>query len=195
MADWKQYYKNMEGRAPRPFFLEALEVIDLKQLNPNAIDLGCGDGTESLYLLEQGWRVSAIDAEASAIQNLFQKCKPDLRQNLKGQVSSFEKATLPQADFIYAGLSLPFCHPDNFQSIWQKIQTALTQGGYFAGHFFGLNDGWADIETMTFFDRRGLEGMLEPFDINLVRELEEDGKTASGLEKHWHYFEVIVKKQ
>ena len=194
MADWKQYYKNLEGRAPRPFFLEALNTLEANNADLTAIDLGCGDGTESIHLLEQGWHVTAIDAEASAIQSLFKRCDPELRENLRVQVSSFEKAALPQADLIYAGLSLPFCQPDKFQNLWQNIQDALIKGGSFAAHFFGPNDSGASSETMTFVNKVELEELLEPFDIKLIRELEEDSKTALGHEKHWHYFEVIAKK-
>lgn len=32
-----------------------------------ALDLGCGEGGDSVWLAEQGWRVTAVDVSATAI--------------------------------------------------------------------------------------------------------------------------------
>ncbi len=50
---WEAYYKSLEGREPRPLFTEALAKFgDQSGRGLQAVDLGCGDGTETLALLE-----------------------------------------------------------------------------------------------------------------------------------------------
>jgi SAM-dependent methyltransferase len=56
--DWTKYYEAQLGRAPRPLYLDAVARFDRPG---RAVDLGCGDGTESLDLLARGWRVYAVD--------------------------------------------------------------------------------------------------------------------------------------
>ncbi len=55
---WVAYYKVLEGRPPRPLLLEALERWPAAATDDarNAIDLGCGDGTDTLALLQHGYR-------------------------------------------------------------------------------------------------------------------------------------------
>jgi trans-aconitate methyltransferase len=50
MADptWEDYYAAIEGRPPRQLFLDAIVPAGATGL---AIDLGCGDGTETRELL------------------------------------------------------------------------------------------------------------------------------------------------
>jgi len=48
--NWDDYYKWMQGREPRQLLLEALKKFPAGELL-HAIDLGCGDGTETVVLL------------------------------------------------------------------------------------------------------------------------------------------------
>ncbi|MEC4815643.1 MAG: methyltransferase domain-containing protein [Scytonema sp. PMC 1069.18] len=45
-----------------------------------AVDLGCGDGRDTVELLRQGWRVLAIDGEAEAIARLLNR--PNINRQL-----------------------------------------------------------------------------------------------------------------
>lgn len=45
---WEAYYKSLEGREPRSLFTEALAKFgDQSGRGLQAVDLGCGDGTET----------------------------------------------------------------------------------------------------------------------------------------------------
>ncbi len=68
---WMAYYEAGSGRSARPLLIDVLArfASDAPNALPRfAIDLGCGDGTETLALLQQGWRVLAIDQEPAALQ-------------------------------------------------------------------------------------------------------------------------------
>jgi SAM-dependent methyltransferase len=191
---WEDYYKAIEGRPLRPLFLEALPFLPNPRADERprvAIDLGCGDGSETLALLARGWNVVAVDSAPEAIARLRASLQPDDAKRLTTVVGPFHEVDLPDADFVYAGLSLPFCAPDEFVDVWRVVAHALRGGGTFAGHFFGPHDSWVSTPDMTFHAREQLETLFAGFDVHLLREQDEDGPAVSGP-KHWHVFHVIA---
>ena len=70
------------------------------------------------------------------------------------------------------------------------------QTGYFVGNFFGLNDSWKGTrESMTFLSKQQVLDLFKNFKIISFMELEEDGVTGLGNEKHWHIFGVTARKK
>ena len=64
--DWAAYYRYTQGREPRPLFLRGWAAIEAAGAGPGtAVDVGFGDGTETMHLLNAGWRVTAIDSRAA----------------------------------------------------------------------------------------------------------------------------------
>jgi SAM-dependent methyltransferase len=112
---------------------------------------------------------------------------------LQTQVAKFEEVNLPPADLIHASYSIPFCHPDHFPELWEKIANALKPGGRFAGQFFGVHDSWANEPDMTFHTEAQVRAMLQNFETEYFHEEDADGHAASGP-KHWHVFTVIARK-
>jgi tellurite methyltransferase len=190
---WTDYYKLRSGRPPRPLLLDAMARFGAVT-GLQAIDLGCGEGTDTVALLQQGWRVLAIDEQPEAIARLNAQIPEELRERLQTQTVAFAEMTLPLVDLIYAGFSLPFCRPDHFAAVWAKILNALPSGGRFAGQIFGERDSWANNPKMTFLSRTATKELLRPFVLEAFTEIDEDGQAVRGP-KHWHYFEVIARKQ
>lgn len=195
-SNWTEYYQAVAGQPARGILLKALDLFEATpQAQPKfAIDLGCGSGRDSLALLEQGWQVLAIDGEAEALAALTQATPSAWRPRLQTQQVTFEAMSLPQADLINASFALPFCSPEHYSFVWQKITQALNPHGRFVGQFFGSRDEWAANSAMTFHTAEQVKTLLTPFDIEIFREIEEDGQTATGQPKHWHLFTVIAQK-
>lgn len=109
--NWVTYYEAVAGRPPRETLLKALAAYDAELL-PNrprlAVDLGCGDGRDTVELLRRGWQVMAIDGEQKAFDRLLNR--PDIqRDRLQTQLMRFEVLTLPaNVDLINASFCLPF---------------------------------------------------------------------------------------
>ena len=72
---------------------------------------------------------------------------------------------------------------------------SITKDGYFVGNFFGVNDTWANRPNMTFFIKEEVIELFSSFEIINFKEIEKNGKTVLGVEKHWHVFNVIAKKK
>jgi len=193
---WEGYYAALEGRPPRPLLLEALALVPPPDasLPPLAVDLGCGDGTETRELIARGWSVLAVDKAPEAIGRVRASLSAEEATRLTAIVASFGDVDLPRAGLIYAGLSLPFCDADELRTLWPRIAAALGPDGWFAGHFFGPRDSWAGSAEMTFLSRDELETLLlADFRIEVLREQDEDGDSFSGP-KHWHVFHVVAQR-
>jgi len=195
--NWERYYQYVEGREPRPLFLDALsrfETTSTPATRLHCIDLGCGDGTETQALLDAGWQVLAIDNEPAAVALLQSETRADHRSQLELRTASFEEFELPKSDFVYAGFSLPFCRPEHFERVWANLAACIRPGGRFAGQLFGVRDSWADNPEMTFHSFEDVDNLLEQrFEVETLQEMDEDGEASIGP-KHWHIFDIIAKK-
>jgi hypothetical protein len=139
--------------------------------------------------------VLAIYGESTTITQLRSKVPAEAADRLETRVATFEDiGDLPPADLIYASLSLPFCHPQHFKSLWMKIVNSITSGGWFASNFFGINDSWTVHDDMTFHTEEQVRKMLESFEIAYFHEEDEEGCSTIGP-KHWHIFTVIAQKR
>ncbi|MBO1350843.1 MAG: class I SAM-dependent methyltransferase [Hormoscilla sp. GUM202] len=143
--DWVAYYEAVAGRPPRKTLLLALNRFDAEKLENAsrlAVDLGCGDGRDTVELRRRGWSVLGIDGEKEAISRL--RSLPDIDISLLStQVMGFETLELPPAlDLINASFCLPFCAREEFPGLWAKILAALRTGGRFCGYLFGDRDSW-----------------------------------------------------
>ena len=192
--EWTRYYDAV-GLEPRATLLEALRQFEEEEPRERfAVDLGCGKGGDTVELLRRGWRVLAVDGTAEAIDRLRAlDLSEGERGRLETRVARFENAEWPPADLVNASFALPFCPPGTFPAVWERIEHSLHPGGRFSGHLFGDRDEWSDQDDMTFQTRGEAEALLSRFELELFDEFEEDGETAIGKPKHWHFFEVVAR--
>ena len=191
MDDWTAFYDAQAGRDPRPTIRRALEFRDAA---PGfALDLGAGEGSDTRFLLQQGWRVHAIDGADGAIDRIRSNVPSALRAKLTVEQRVFEDILeLPPADLVYAGFALPFCSPAAFPVLWEAIREAVSPAGWFAGQLFGPHDTWAGSTNMNFHDRAEVEQLLAGLHtVDLIEE-DRDGAMVGGT-KHWHVFHVIAR--
>ncbi|MGL4622655.1 class I SAM-dependent methyltransferase [Chroococcidiopsis sp.] len=194
--NWSAYYQAVEGRPPRETLLSALTRFEAlsEGLQQFAVDLGCGDGRDTVELLKRGWRVLGIDGAAEAIARLQNRPDVDLHR-LETLVMRFEDLVLPESvDLINASFCLPFCPPEHFPSLWNKIIAALRVGGRFCGQLFGDRDSWAIYPNMSHHTRAQVEELLQPFKVEWFQEEEHPGKTALGEQKYWHIYHIVACK-
>src|SRR5579862_1743646 len=194
-ARWANYYRANADRPPRELLRLTLSYFDTSDADVRtAIDLGCGAGNETAALLKQGWRVLAIDNQPEALARLQSRVSPEENVRLKTQRTSFEQMRLPQADLVWAGLSLPFCPPEHFDAVWTQVVASIRTGGIFAGDFFGDNHVWADNRHMTFHTLEQVKALFTSLSIEYFLEEEGTKRTVMQGMQHWHGFSVIARK-
>lgn len=188
--DWTSYYAAIADRRPRKTILTALASFETPA---SAIDLGCGTGRDTAPMLQQNWRVLAVDQEPSAIAQL--QANFPSHPHLTTQVTRFEDLEINQpVSLINASFCLPFCFPEAFPKLWNQIFESLMIGGRFCGHLFGDRDSWKDSGLIHCQTLSQVESLLKPYAIELLEEEEHLGKTPLGETRYWHIFHIVAKK-
>lgn len=201
--DWPGYFSVVLGKPPRETLISALDRFEREggidsrtgRGAPLAVDLGCGEGRDTLELLRRGWRVLAIDSHPMALDLLLPRVPTDQRDRLTARVAAFEGLALPAARLVNASFSLPFCEPAHFDALWAAIVAAIEPGGRFAGQLFGDRDSWAAIPDRSHQTEQRARAMFAAFDIEEFRVEEKDDNDATGNPKHWHVFHVVARKR
>lgn len=192
MNDWKNYHKITNDNQPRK---NIVQFISQYNITGNAIDLGCGSGNDTIFLIKNNWNVTAIDS--SDLEKIIRdKLNENKQDKLKFEVQKFENLKLDKCDLIIANNSLPFCNKTYFNKMWKEICSSIKSGGHFVGNFFGEKDEWNNQNTKrTFLSKNEvLELFKNDFKILKFQEIEINKPTAEGEMKHWHFIEVVAKK-
>jgi tellurite methyltransferase len=185
---WEDFYKITKDRPPWPLLVEAVDLLDQRV---EALDLGCGAGRDTRFLLEQGFRVTAVDADPHAVALMAGFSQDHLRV----VQSSFETFEFETYDLVNAHFALPFLSEEHFHLVFARIRQALQAGGIFVGQFFGVHDEWNTPENqMTFLTRQQAEAELKGLKALVFREEDIDSHVADGTPKHWHVFHIIAQK-
>ncbi|MBX7042081.1 MAG: methyltransferase domain-containing protein [Ignavibacteria bacterium] len=189
---WRDYYEAVKTD-PRPALMRALQYFaEHPPGSKTAYDLGCGNGRDTIALLKEGWKVTAVDSEPSAIELIMQNLGNVKPESLNFVCSSFEDMKLKEATLVNAGYSLPFCEREHFNGMMQSVTKCISKGGLFTGNFFGIRDEYQELSLVT---EEGLKEMFTGFDFLYFKEEEFDGPSVSEPEKHWHIFEVTAIKK
>jgi SAM-dependent methyltransferase len=194
-GDWDAYYRATAGRMPSPWFIRSLPFIDGNHGSDRlVVDLGCGNGVETKAFLDRGWRVVAIDREPTAIELTVARATDEQLPRLTAVVTRYADISLPNADVVFAQLSLPFCAEETFPSMWEKIRAAIVPGGYFVGQFLGPEDEWSGQGVLV-HTLDEVEGLFEGWEIAELSEQEHEGVAGANREpKYWHIISVIARR-
>jgi len=188
--NWAEFYKHTRERPPWPRMIRAASLVTRKN---RALDLGCGAGRDTRYLLGQGFQVTAVDADANAMAILA----TFPQEKLRAVQSSFVDFMFESYDLINAHFCLPFLAREQFYSVFGKVRQALNPDGIFVGQFFGIHDQWNTperAEKMTFLTREEAMQALDGLDVVEFDEEDVDSVVADGSPKHWHVFHIIARK-
>jgi SAM-dependent methyltransferase len=123
-----------------PILSSAIEYFgDLE--NKKILDLGCGDGSTSLFFAERGADVTAIDISSVAIDNLKDFIKGNNIENVSPiTASAFDIADLGKFDFVFGSMILHHLEP--FSEFSRLLASSIVPNGK---AFFYENNAFSDI--------------------------------------------------
>ncbi len=191
MGNIEKFYDNTEDAMPNK---TVKRFIELNTAVGNGIELGCGAGRNTVYLIKNGWNIIAIDREDVG-ERIAKRLNNEEIERFKFRKQDFESLELEKNNLIVANNCLPFCNKNKFEELWDKIKKSISYKGYFVGNFFGVNDSWNEIrKEMVFLAKEQVIELFKDFEIIEFKEVEKDDFTGLGKMKHWHIFNIIAKK-
>lgn len=188
---WNTFYKGLNGALEQPSGF-AMEIN--KRLNPasHIMELGCGNGRDSLFFSAQGHFVVAIDGSDYSINQLKKIHRYD--KNISFICDDFVKCKAlyqMQYDCIYSRFTLHAISENQESELLRNIKDALSAGGRFCieartvrddlfgmGKKVGHNAYEYNGHFRRFIDVREFEEKLESLGFDVL-ELEE----ARGFSK------------
>lgn len=189
MSRFADYFAATRDRGRNPFY-DHLDPLLVDVEPGHVVELGAGVSPVIGEWLEKGWQVTAVDSDAEAVAYIHETFpSADVIE------VSFPEMRLPPCDLVCAVFSLFFTPPEGFESVWQKIEQSVKPGGLFAGQLLGVNDDWASQSDITSLTRGQVEELLSNWEILMLDEVDRDGKTATGADKHWHVYHIIAQKR
>ena len=186
MKDWKDYQTKTYGKTICKLLLYFLNNYKVN----NCIDLGCGSGNETVYMIKRGIKVLAIDKQLNK-EFILSRLEEKEKNSVSFLESNFENIELPKTDCVTAFFSIPFCNPKDFNNLWNKIYEALNENGYFVGQLFGDRDDWRDNPNINTYTIEEVKEYLKKYEILELKEIE---KIRQSDNKKWHFYNIIAKK-
>ena len=110
----------------------------LSKCRTSILDLGCGEGNDTLYLIEKGYKVISLDYSKESLNIVSNNIKEskvilaDISSKLPFDDNSF--------DIIVADLSLHYFNLETTKQIMLEIKRILTKNGALLARVNSLND-------------------------------------------------------
>lgn len=185
---WEARYNSTlwSGRV-NPTLVEALA----KRRPGRALDVGCGEGADALWLAEQGFDVTALDASPKALargeaERVARVAKDGLPRVIRWVASDAVGDDLPTPPEQYDLVSAHFVHipPEERKALWKKLVDAVAPGGalLIVGHSLeDLDAGLRRPPASLMFDKKELmAAMPGSWSTREVTSFQREQKTADG---------------
>ena len=187
MKDWTNYQNKTYGDDACKLIIDFLDKYKVD----SAIDLGCGSGNETVYMVKNGIKVLAIDRQLNQ-DFILNRLSDSEKQLISFKESSFEDVELPKTKLLTAFFSIPFCNPNNFDELWTKIYNSIEDNGYFVGQLFGDRDAWNVVKSINTFSIDKVKEYLKNYNIIKLEEIEYVRESDN---KKWHFYDIIAQKK
>ena len=208
-------FNRVYGKPDDPFYYglkpsKELETFLNKSHPPTgeALDLGCGEGRNSLLLARYGYHVHAIDASSQGIEKLERYADSQGLDNINGEVADVRTVRFkPNAyDAIVAVTILDHISEEEGKNVATSIIEALKPGGFVFIETFTIHDPAANVarkenETISetasfvqhFFDVGELADWFSKLETVLYEEIMK--YDDSHGEPHYHGLARLIKKK
>ncbi|MCV2491922.1 class I SAM-dependent methyltransferase [Geodermatophilus sp. YIM 151500] len=113
------------GRPNRPLVVEAGDLVP-----GTALDAGCGEGADAVWLAERGWRVTAVDYSTVALDRAAaQARRRDLDERIEWVRADLHAWTPPQRRFDLVTAHYLHSHGADRPALFRRLAAAVAPGG------------------------------------------------------------------
>ena len=127
----EKFYKNTKY-APQNKMVT--RFIKMNVTTGKAIDLGCGAGRDTVYLIKHGWDVLAID-RVDTEKIIVNQLNQEEQKRFRFEKQNFKDIKLETTNLVVANFSIPFCPKDCFQEFWNRITNSILKERIFCWKF------------------------------------------------------------
>ena len=152
----EKYYQNTQNAEPN-FLIRKFIAMNIKPAK--AIDLGCGSGRDTRYLIENGWDVLAIDKE-NIEEMISSKLDKEELKKFRFSCQNFENIQLEKTNVLVANFSIPFCNKDYFTQLWNSITNSILKNRIFCWQFLWFKRFLGNKKANAFFYKRRSFGFV-----------------------------------
>lgn len=97
----------------------------------DALDMGCSNGRNALYLAQQGFKVTAVDLNPHALEQLHSVIQQEGINTITPRLYDISDADLDaDYDFIGCTVTLMFIEPSRVKAVLTDMQQHTKPGGY-----------------------------------------------------------------
>ena len=191
--DQEEYYWGLE---PAAFLDDLIEIIGDVE-GKKALDIGCGEGKDIIYLAEKGFDAYGFDITESGIRKTELLAK-NRNVDIDAFVADVNNFELDETfDFVYSTGTIQYLFDENIEPFFKKIKNMVNVGGYVYFNvfvdkpFLPIPPDWDKEEKM--WKTGQLFTYFEDWEIIKVDEIIFEWN-SSGV-KHDHCMDTIIAKR
>ena len=138
LSMWNGWSRSRHGKPVYDLWLDDYKKDLDKYKNTKFLDLGCGNGADTLYLIERGYKVISVDYSKEAVNNI--------NMNIEGGEGKIldmnEKFTFEDNSFyiIVADICLHYFNEEKTYHIMKEIKRILNKNGILIARVSSIND-------------------------------------------------------
>ena len=135
---WNEFYNKIKDLDEPSLFAQS--VIENMEKGRSVLELGCGNGRDSLYFMKQGMIVTAIDASDMIINQLSSQYSGMPIQFICDDFVCSETVYQRQYDYCYSRFSIHAINEQQEKELVKNVYNALKTNGRFFVEVRSIND-------------------------------------------------------
>lgn len=182
----EKYYENTINVDMSPLYKEFIKHLED---NAHILDAGCGSGRDSLYFLEQGYEVTAIDA-SKRLSELSSELIGQEVKCMKFQDINYKN----KFDGIWACASLLHVKRKNIKGIFENLIKALKpQGIIYSSFKYGNKEVYRNGRLFNYYNEESFKKLINNFEeLSITKLWKTEDLRKNRKEEYW--LNTIIKK-
>jgi SAM-dependent methyltransferase len=186
MGNWGEYHKFV-AETPNHLVQSVVESVPCGR--DAALDLGAGNLRDSRFLKRRGFK-KIVAVDSSIDSRIYES------DGIELVIEEIERYRLGRNryDLIISCNTLFFVRKSEIEELMQKIHAALRPNGVLACNLLGDLDPWATDPRKSAFTWSEVALLTQRFKVETFGNFQQILPTASGGEKFWHTWTLVLRK-